>query len=117
MSLQLEAIKGAIADAGLTIDDIDGIMPFDRVGYGTSMFAEQSWATQLGGRTLSFAEPGSPSSGLAKAAMAISAGMCNVAGAFWGKAGWKPGTGGPPGPHQAPPGMEGGYALFCGGHA
>src|SRR3954452_15064457 len=117
MSLQLEAIKGAIADAGLSIDDIDGIMPFDRVGYGTSMFAEQSWATQLGGRTLSFAEPGSPSTGLAKAALAISAGMCNVAVAFWGKAGWKLGPGGVAGPDQAPRVGEWDYAMFGGGYA
>jgi acetyl-CoA acetyltransferase len=117
MSLQIESIKGAVADAGLTVDDIDGVLPFDRTGYGTSMFAEQSWATQLGGRTLSFAEPGSPSTGLAKAALAISAGMCNVAVAFWGKAGWKLGPGGTPVPDAAPRVPEWDFRLFGAGYA
>ena len=116
MSLQLEAIKGALADAGLTVDDVDGVIPFDRNGYGTSPFAEQSWATQFGGRTLSFAEPGSPSTGLAKAAMAIAAGMCNVVVAFWGKAGWKLGPGATPVPSEAPRVGEWDFALFGGGY-
>jgi acetyl-CoA acetyltransferase len=117
MSLQLEAIKGAVADAGLTLADIDGIIPFDRSGYSTAPFAEQAWATQFGGRPLTFLEPGSPSTGIAKAALAISAGMCNVAVAFWGKAGWKLGPGGTPVPDQAPRVPEWNYAMFGGGYA
>ena len=116
MSLQLEAIKGALGDAGLTVADIDGVIPFERTSYSTSMFSEQSWATQLGGRTLSFAEPGSPSTGLAKAAMAISAGMCNVVVAFWGKAGWKLGPGATPVPDVAPRVGEWDFKLFGGGY-
>jgi len=93
-SLQLEAMKGALDDAGLTLADVDGVIPFDRSAYNTSPFAAQTWATQLGGRALTFAEPGSPTTGIPKAALAISAGLCNVVVAFWGKAGWKLGPGG-----------------------
>jgi acetyl-CoA acetyltransferase len=116
-SLQLEAMKGALDDAGLTLADVDGILPFDRAAYSTSPFAAQMWATQLGGRALSFAEPGSPTTGIPKAALAISAGMCNVVVAFWGKAGWKLGPGGTAVPDHAPRMPEWHYALFGGGYA
>jgi acetyl-CoA acetyltransferase len=117
VSLQLEAIKGALADAGLTIADVDGVLPFDRDPYSTSPFAAMVWATQFGGRPLTFAEPGSPSAGLAKTAVAIAAGMCDVVVAFWGKTGRKLGPGGTPVPEQAPRVNEWDYARFGGGYA
>src|SRR5271156_2353791 len=55
ISLQLESIKGALDDAGLTPGVVDGLIPLDE----------------------------------APAALAISAGLCNVAVLFWGKAGWQ----------------------------
>ena len=116
-SLQLEAMKGAVADAGLTLSDIDGLVAFDRTAYNKAPWPEMFWATQLGGRPLTLGEPGSPTPGVAKAAMAISAGMCNVAVVFWGKAGWKLGPGGTPVPDKAPRVSEWSYELFGGGYA
>src|SRR5207302_144969 len=89
----------------------------DRTWSGTARFAEQAWATQFGGRPLTFAEPGSPGTGLAKAALAISSGMCNVAVAFWGKSGFKLGPGGTPVPDTAPRVPEWHYAIMGGGYA
>src|SRR5581483_5111499 len=80
VSLQIESIKGALDDAGL--------VPFDNRSYSTSPFAGQAWAAQLGGRAFSFIEPGSPTTGVHKAAVAIATGACDVVIAFWGKAGW-----------------------------
>ena len=59
VSLQIEALKGALDDAGLTLAEVDGLVPFDNRSYSTSPFsAGQAWAAQLGGRPLSFVEPG-----------------------------------------------------------
>ena len=41
VSLQLEAIKGALADAGLTTADVDGVIPFDNTAYSTAPFPAQ----------------------------------------------------------------------------
>jgi len=117
VSLQLEAIKGALADAGLTPADVDGVIPFDNTAYSTAPFPAQVWAAQFGGRPMTFAERGSPTTGVPRAAMAIAAGYCNVAVAFWGKAGWKLGPGGTAVPDQAPRVSEFSYALFGGGYA
>ena len=62
---------------------------------------------------------GLASGGLAKAALAVSAGMCNVAVLFWGKAGWQLGPRGTQVPDRAPRVEEfswqlagdGGYAI------
>jgi len=116
MSLQLESIKGALDDAGLTLADVDGIVPFDNSGYSTAPFATQSWAAQFGGRAMTFAEPGSPTTGIPKAAMAIAAGYADVVVAFWGKAGWKLGPGGTPVPDVAPRVGEWDFKLFGGGY-
>ena len=102
VSLQLEAIKGALADAGLTTADVDGVIPFDNTAYSTAPFPAQVWAAQFGGRPMTFAERGSPTTGVPRAAMAIAAGYCDVAVAFWGKAGWKLGPGGTAVPDEAP---------------
>ena len=48
-SLQLEAIKGALADAGLTTDDVDGVVPMQMAEDG-GLWPEQFWAAQFGGR-------------------------------------------------------------------
>src|ERR1700761_402372 len=99
-SLELEAIKGALADAGLTPDDVDGVVPM-----GASSEAphrpEMFWAAQFGGRPLTYGEIGYPT-GVTKAALAISAGLAHVVVVFWGKAGWKIGPGSKPVPAAAP---------------
>ncbi|MGE0880451.1 MAG: thiolase family protein [Acidimicrobiia bacterium] len=90
-SLQLEAIKGALADAGMTLDDIDGLLPMSGSNHiggldgGTA--PHQFWAEQLGGRPISLMEVGGASGQLAKATAAIAAGLCEVAVLFYGKAG------------------------------
>jgi acetyl-CoA C-acetyltransferase len=116
-SLELEAIKGAVADAGLTVADVDGIVPMSTRSLYGAPAADQFWATQLGGRPLTLAHPGSPTPSIVKAALAISAGMCNVAVVFWGKAGWQLGPGGSPVPTSAPRVQEWHYDLFGGGYA
>ncbi len=117
VSLQLESIKGALDDAGLTLADVDGIVPFDSRVYSTSSFAGQVWAAQFGGRPLSFVEPGSPTTGVHKAALAVAAGCADVVVAFWGKAGWKLGPGATPVPGEAPRVGEFHYDLYGGGYA
>src|SRR5579864_7817858 len=74
VSLQLEAIKGALDDAGLSLADVDGVIPFDNAAYSTAPFPAQAWAAQFGGRAMTLAERGSPTTGLPRAAMAIAAG-------------------------------------------
>ncbi len=61
----------------------------------------QFWAQQLGGRPISLMEIGGASGQLAKAAAAISAGMCDVAVLFYGKAGRPVGPRGSPTPDRA----------------
>jgi len=92
--LQVEAITGALDDAGLTLADVDGLLPMSG---GNNHIAAmdtlntayyQYWAEQLGGRPITYIEVGGSAGMIAKAAMAIDAGMCEVAVLFHGKAGW-----------------------------
>ncbi len=86
-SLQLEAIKGAVDDAGLTLADVDGLLPMSLTDHLAGTPAHQFWAEQLGERPLSLVELGGASGQLAKAAAAIAAGLTEVAVLFYGKAG------------------------------
>jgi acetyl-CoA acetyltransferase len=52
-SLQLEAIKGALADAGLSTADVDGLLPMSGTEHLPGTTAHQFWAEQLGERPLS----------------------------------------------------------------
>jgi acetyl-CoA C-acetyltransferase len=101
-SLQLEAIKGAIDDAGLTMADIDGLLPMTLADHLPGTTAHQFWAEQLGERPLSLVEVGGASGMLAKAAAAISAGLTEVAVLFYGKAGHFVGPRGTAVPDRAP---------------
>ena len=105
-SLQLEAIRGALDDAGLALADIDGLLPMSGsnhlAGFDGPTAAHQFWAEQLGGNPISLMEVGGASGQLAKAAAAISAGMCEVAVLFYGKAGWPVGPRGSGMPNRAP---------------
>jgi len=60
------------------------------------------WAEQLGERPLSFLGIGQASGGVAKAATAIAAGLCDVIVLFWSNAGFQVGPGGTPVPTSAP---------------
>src|ERR1700730_865842 len=102
VSLQLEAIKGALDDAGLQPSDVDGIIPRDPAPYGTPASVHMFWAEQFGERPLTYLEVGIASGGLAKAATAIGAGMANVVVLFWAKAGYQIGPRGTPGPMPRP---------------
>jgi acetyl-CoA acetyltransferase len=87
-SLQLEAIHGALDDAGLQISDVDGLIPMYGSDHLPGSTAHQFWAEQLGERPLRLLENGIAAGGLTKAAAAIEAGMCEVVVLFYGKAGW-----------------------------
>jgi acetyl-CoA acetyltransferase len=103
-SLAVEAIKGALADAGLTPDDVDGVVPMGAGGEAPHR-PEMFWAAQFGGRPMSYGEIGYPN-GVTKAALAIAGGLANVVVVFWGKAGWKVGPGGKAVPTNAPRGYD-----------
>jgi acetyl-CoA C-acetyltransferase len=80
IDLELEAIGGALADAGLSWADIDGISTNDfNSPIGGSDDPHYFWAEQLGQRPIGLMEHGQASGALAKMAVAISAGMCEVA--------------------------------------
>jgi acetyl-CoA acetyltransferase len=102
VSLQLEAIRGAVADAGLSVNDIDGLIPLDPEPYGKVPSVHMFWAEQLGERPITFMEVGIASGAVAKAATAVSAGLCEVAVLFWAKAGYQIGPGGQPLGDRAP---------------
>jgi acetyl-CoA acetyltransferase len=85
-ALQLEAIRGALDDAGLTTADVDGLLPMSGAAHIPGTTAHQFWAEQLGERPLSLVETGGASGQLAKAAAAIAAGLTDVAVLFFGRA-------------------------------
>ena len=83
-SLEIEAIKGALDDAGLARDDVDGLLPLLAEPWSkTHMY----WAEQLGERSITYCGTGQGQGAAAKGALAIAGGMCNVAVAFWAKSG------------------------------
>jgi acetyl-CoA acetyltransferase len=120
-SLQLEAIQGALADAGLTVDDVDGLLPMsggNHIGaQAGATDAHQFWAEQLRRRPINLMTVGGASGQLAKAAAAISAGLCEVAVLFYGKAGKPVGPRGTITPDKAMRvnewsfGIHGGYMI------
>jgi len=114
-SLQLEAIQGALADAGMTVADVDGLLPMSGSNHiggldgGTA--PHQFWAEQLGGKPVSLMEVGGASGQLAKATAAIASGMCEVAVLFYGKAGRPVGPRGTAMPDRAPRVPEWSFAI------
>ena len=86
-SLQMEALKGALDDAGLAIADVDGIVaPITLDATGFKPPSAQHWAAQLGGRALTYTDGAGGHLGAQKAAAAIAAGLANVIVLFHGKA-------------------------------
>ena len=65
VSLEVEAIKGALADAGLKPDDVDGVVPMAASSEAPHR-PEMFWAAQFGGRPMSYGELGYPN-GVTKA--------------------------------------------------
>ena len=111
-SLQLEAIRGALDDAGLTLADIDGLGTMagsDHLGAAGDMnlaLAHQFWAQQLGGRPLNLVVHGAAAAILPKAAAAISAGLADVVVMFYGKSGVQTGPSGTPMPTDHAPRVQ-----------
>ncbi|MDP2014709.1 MAG: hypothetical protein Q8L05_10845, partial [Actinomycetota bacterium] len=107
-SLMLEAIKGALDEAGLTPADVDGIIPMEP-GMRTGALDPMFWAEQFGERPLGYMGLGQASGGLAKAATAIASGMCEVVVLFWANAGFEVGPRGTAVPTSAPREAEWGF--------
>jgi acetyl-CoA acetyltransferase len=85
-SLELECIRGALADAGLTHHDVDGLVP---MAFHSPLTVHMQWAEQLGGRPISFIDIGSGAGSAAKAAVAVAAGMANVVVVYFANAGFR----------------------------
>jgi acetyl-CoA acetyltransferase len=100
-SLKLEAVKGALDDAGLAPAQVDGIVPLESAMIAPASAYHSWWAAQLGGQ-LTFMSTGQASGGIIKAASAIAAGMCDVVVVFWANAGYQVGPGGTAVPSHAP---------------
>src|SRR6516165_3890536 len=73
-SLELECIRGALADAGLTHKDVDGLIP---MSFNTPLSLHMQWAEQLGGRAISYLDVGGGAGAVSKAALAVAAGMAS----------------------------------------
>lgn len=82
-SLELEAIKGALDDAGLHHSQVDGLIP---MAYETPLNLHMAWAEQLGGRPITYMDVGNGASAVAKAANAIAAGLASVVVIFFANA-------------------------------
>ncbi len=63
ISLQLEAVKGALDDAGLPHTAVDGLIPLDAAPNGRGTQAHMFWAEQLGERPVTFMDIGLASGG------------------------------------------------------
>jgi acetyl-CoA acetyltransferase len=86
-SLERESILGALDDAGLTVADVDGLLPMSYTRHHAETEIHQFWAEQLGERPLGLVEIGGASGQLAKATASIAAGLTDVAVLFYGRAG------------------------------
>ena len=83
----MEAVKGALADAGLGLQDVDGIVaPIEMQASGLKLPSAQHWAAQLGGKALTYTDSAGGQLGAQKAAAAIAAGLANVVVLLHGKA-------------------------------
>jgi acetyl-CoA acetyltransferase len=87
-NLELECVRGALDDAGLSPKDVDGLIP---MAYDTPLSLHMRWAEQLGGRPISFLDIGGGAASVAKAALGVASGMANVVVVFFGNAGMRVG--------------------------
>jgi acetyl-CoA acetyltransferase len=88
----------------------------DQEHYNSALWTEQFWATQLGGRPLTYGDMGNPTPSIVKPALGISAGMADVIVVVHGKSGFKIGPGGTPVPESAPRVGEWHFDQFGGGY-
>ncbi|HSV83251.1 MAG TPA: thiolase family protein [Ramlibacter sp.] len=94
VELEIEAIRGALDDAGLSIAEVDGIATTRRESAVAGSYDPlHFWAEQFGQRPLGYVANagagGLPTGAIGKAALAISAGMCEVFVLVHGKSGTK----------------------------
>lgn len=93
--VSMEAVTGALDDAGLTFDDVDGAA-VDWSGPGGQADESGSWAPFVGHNlayTTSSIADSSGVRGVLKAAAAVASGLCDVAVVGGGRAGRPAGTG------------------------
>jgi acetyl-CoA acetyltransferase len=98
-SLEVECVKGALADAGLSHKDVDGLIS---MSFNTSLVQSMAWAEQLGGRPLTFFDIGSGAGSAVKATLAVASGLTNVVVVFCANAGFRLGPQGSAGQAGAP---------------
>jgi len=85
-SVELECIRGALADAGLSHKAVDGLIP---MAFNTPISLHMEWAEQLGGRPIGLVEVSGGAGSLSKAALGIGAGQCEVVVIFFANAGYR----------------------------
>jgi acetyl-CoA acetyltransferase len=98
-SLEVECVKGALADAGLSHTDVDGVIS---MSFNTSLVQSMAWAEQLGGRPLTFFDIGSGAGSAVKATLAVASGLADVVVVFCANAGFRLGPQGSTGQPGAP---------------
>jgi acetyl-CoA acetyltransferase len=98
-SLEVEALKGALDDAGLSHRDVNGLIP---MAFNTPLSLHMQWAEQLGGRPISFIDVGGGAGAVAKAAIGIASGMADVVVIYFANAGYRLGPQGSAGKPGAP---------------
>jgi acetyl-CoA acetyltransferase len=106
-ALEIEALRGALDDAGLTVADVDGIATTRlQSPVAGSYDPLYFWPEQLGQRAITYmgsaGTGGLPAGALAKGALAVSAGMCEVFVLVHGKSGSKINQAKAPMPTTAP---------------
>jgi acetyl-CoA acetyltransferase len=88
VELEIEAMKGALDDAGLTSKDVDGIATSRKTSPVSGSFdPHYFWSEQLGQAPMSLAETGLGSGAMAKVAAAVSAGLAETVVYVAGKTG------------------------------
>ena len=94
IQLEIEALQGALADAGLHIRDVDGVATTRRESTVPGSYDPlYFWAEQLGQRPLSYlgsaATGGLAAGAIGRAALAVASGTCSVCVLVHGKSGSK----------------------------
>jgi acetyl-CoA acetyltransferase len=84
--VELECIRGALADAGLSHKDVDGLIP---MAFQTPISLHMQWAEQLGGKPICLVEVSGGAGSLSKAALGISSGQCDVVVIWFANAGYR----------------------------
>ena len=88
IDLEIEAVRGALDDAGLSVKDVDGIATMRKASPVSGSYdPHYYWAEQLGQLPMGLIETGQGSGAMAKMAAAVSAGLAETVVYVSGKAG------------------------------